>query len=112
MFIKSRVKDAVEHINYFEETAANEASERGYEGVVCGHIHHPALKKIGGITYMNDGDWVENCTVLVEKFDGNVELLHWTDRKESIARWSAAADDAITTEVISHPEPALQTARR
>ena len=26
---------------------------------------------------MNDGDWVESCTALVEHHDGQLELLDW-----------------------------------
>jgi hypothetical protein len=26
---------------------------------------------------MNDGDWVESCTALVEHFDGRFELVDW-----------------------------------
>jgi len=28
--------------------------------------------------YMNDGDWVESCTALVEHADGRFELLDWS----------------------------------
>ena len=52
---------------------------RGYEGVICGHIHTPEIKQVDGITYMNDGDWVESCTALVEHHDGRFELIHWKD---------------------------------
>jgi hypothetical protein len=27
------------------------------------------------LTYANCGDWVENCTALVEHFDGRLQLL-------------------------------------
>ncbi len=26
---------------------------------------------------MNDGDWVESCTALVEHHDGSMELIDW-----------------------------------
>jgi hypothetical protein len=35
------------------------------------------MRDIDGITYMNDGDWVESCTALVEHHDGRWELLHF-----------------------------------
>jgi hypothetical protein len=28
---------------------------------------------------MNDGDWVESCTALVEHFDGRFEILRWAE---------------------------------
>ncbi len=27
---------------------------------------------------MNDGDWVESCTALVENYDGSWEIIKWT----------------------------------
>jgi hypothetical protein len=35
------------------------------------------MRQIGNITYVNDGDWVESCTALVEHFDGRLEILEW-----------------------------------
>ena len=32
---------------------------------------------IDGVVYVNDGDWVESCTALVEHFDGRLEILEW-----------------------------------
>jgi UDP-2,3-diacylglucosamine pyrophosphatase LpxH len=66
--IKQSVKSAVKFINDFEGTAASIALERGYQHVVCGHIHHPCkhLVRKGEKTveYLNSGDWVENLTAL------------------------------------------------
>ena len=76
---KTRVKNAVEFISQFEEVVAHEAATRGVDGVVCGHIHNAEMREIGGVTYYNDGDWVEGCTALVEHFDGRMEILHWAD---------------------------------
>lgn len=41
------------------------------DAAICGHTHIP---KIEG-PYMNCGDWVKNCTSLVEHTDGTWELL-------------------------------------
>lgn len=70
--VKDSVKSAVKFINDFEKTAADIAIENGYDYVVCGHIHHPEIKKIktekGEVTYLNSGDWIENLSAL--EFDG------------------------------------------
>jgi len=76
-YLKHRVKNAVSYIANFEEAMAVMAQRRGLDGVVCGHIHHAEVRKIGNILYANDGDWVESCTALVEHFDGRLEILHW-----------------------------------
>jgi len=74
-YLKDRVKPVVEFVAAFERAVAQEAARRGLAGVVCGHIHRPALHEIGPILYANCGDWVENCTAVVEHFDGRLELL-------------------------------------
>src|SRR5246500_1187823 len=79
-YITRRVKTAGEYIVSLGEAVAGEARRRGVEGVVCGHIHHAELPKIGDILYCNSGDWVESCTALVEHFDGRLELIDWIDR--------------------------------
>ena len=58
--------------------------KRGYDGVICGHIHHAEIKDIDGITYMNDGDWVESCTALVEHWNGQWEIITWTKESDSV----------------------------
>jgi UDP-2,3-diacylglucosamine pyrophosphatase LpxH len=76
---KAKVKNAVAFISHYEEVVAHAADSRGVDGVVCGHIHTAEIRDIGGVTYYNDGDWVEGCTALVEHHDGRMELLHWAD---------------------------------
>lgn len=76
-FLKHRTKKAVEFISSFEEALAHEAAARGVDGVICGHIHHAEIRRIGDVVYLNDGDWVESCTALVEHADGRMEILHW-----------------------------------
>jgi UDP-2,3-diacylglucosamine pyrophosphatase LpxH len=75
---KHRVKKAVNFISAFEETLAGEARRQGADGVICGHIHHAAIRDIGGLSYMNCGDWVESGTALVETVDGRFEIVEWT----------------------------------
>lgn len=84
-WIKHRVPDAVAYIERFERAAAAEAARRGLDGVVCGHIHRPALKEIEGVCYCNDGDWVESCTSLVEDMNGRLAVLRWTERREVVS---------------------------
>jgi len=76
-YLKHKVKNAVSFITQFEEVLTNEAQRRGYDGVVCGHIHHPAIRDINGILYCNDGDWVESLTALVETHAGELKIVHW-----------------------------------
>ena len=76
-YLKQKAKQALNFIYEFENAVAHECHRRGFDGVVCGHIHHAEMKQIGGILYCNDGDWVESCTALVEHFDGSLEIVKW-----------------------------------
>lgn len=86
-WLKRQVKEAVKAIDRFESALTSEARRRGMDGVICGHIHHAEMRDIGGMLYMNDGDWVESCTALVEHADGRFELLDWArETRLSLAR--------------------------
>lgn len=83
-FLKHKVKDAVAFIDRFEATMAEEARRRGVQGVICGHIHKAEMREIDGVLYLNDGDWVESCTALVERHDGTMEIVHWLDARKGL----------------------------
>lgn len=90
-FAKTRVKKALQFIENFEQAVADEARRRGVDGVICGHIHKAEMRDIGGIAYINDGDWVESCTALVEHPDGRLEILDWARaRLQAVAAGSTA----------------------
>jgi UDP-2,3-diacylglucosamine pyrophosphatase LpxH len=78
--VKDGVKKAVAFVKDFESTAAEIAIEKGYDYVVCGHIHMPKIKSItsdkGSVTYMNSGDWIENLTSL-EYQEGEWTIFHY-----------------------------------
>ena len=76
-WLKRQVKGAVKAIDRFETALASEARRRGFDGVVCGHIHQAEMRMVNGVLYLNDGDWVESCTALVEHHDGRLELIDW-----------------------------------
>ena len=76
-YLKYKVKKAVSFISDFEKTLAYECRLRNYQGVICGHIHHPEVTMIDDIRYGNSGDWVESCSALVEDQQGNLEVVSW-----------------------------------
>ena len=82
--VKDSVKQAVTFINNFEKTAADIAISNEYDYVICGHIHHPEMKKIttekGEVMYLNSGDWVENLTAL-EYNNGKWDIYRYADDK-------------------------------
>ncbi len=94
-YLKHKVKNAVEYISNYEEAVAREARDRGVDGVVCGHIHHAEVRDMDGVTYMNDGDWVESCTALAEDMTGNFTILHWTRFAADVEAEKAEQEKAL-----------------
>jgi len=93
--IKENVGGAKRAIEQYKNQCIKDAKSRGYEGVICGHIHYPDLDIQSDFMYANTGDWIENCTALTEDFSGNFHLLSciedtqlhdsYTEGKRSVA---------------------------
>ncbi|MGC2223548.1 MAG: UDP-2,3-diacylglucosamine diphosphatase, partial [Methylocella sp.] len=94
---KLKVKNAVNFIGAFEAALVEAARRHHADGVVCGHIHHAAIRDIGGITYVNTGDFVESCTVVAEHDDGRLEILRWQMTSEERRRAALAANEGTPT---------------
>lgn len=62
----------------FDRAVMTLARAAGCDGVVCGHIHVPELRG-RSLLYANTGDWLDNCTALIEHLDGTLELTAWRD---------------------------------
>ena len=90
-YLKSKVGNAMHYVHLFEQAAAQEARRQNLDGIVCGHIHRPKVATIDGMLYCNDGDWVENCTVLIEHRSGELELWNWAEIDHSVANSHHAA---------------------
>jgi UDP-2,3-diacylglucosamine pyrophosphatase LpxH len=99
-FLKTKVKNALQFVENFESAVADEARRRGVDGVICGHIHKAEMRDIDGITYINDGDWVESCSALVEHHDGTLEILHWA----KLRSWSAIDRTIRLVEPAAEPQ--------
>lgn len=98
-YLKLKVKSACSYVSRYQDTLSDEARRRDLTGVVCGHIHKPEILLDGEIKYYNCGDWVENCTALVELEDGTIELLH--------AHTVEAIDDPLAEVAHDHEPPVL-----
>jgi UDP-2,3-diacylglucosamine pyrophosphatase LpxH len=83
-YLKFTVKNAVKFVSEYEKLVCNYAKQFKVEGIICGHIHHANMQSMNGIHYINDGDWVESCTALVEHFDGKLELINWTEKRKEL----------------------------
>ena len=74
-FLKKKAKAAATYIGDFEQEMTMYCKKKGYDGIIVGHIHSANIKEIDGIIYMNDGDWCESCTALVETKAGNFQII-------------------------------------
>jgi UDP-2,3-diacylglucosamine pyrophosphatase LpxH len=108
---KGRVKNAVNFISQFEEFLVTEALRNEADGVVCGHIHHAARTDIKGVNYLNTGDWVESCTAIVEHYDGELELVRWTEERERL-RPSGRLAEVLPLQIEAEREGEAQTPRK
>jgi UDP-2,3-diacylglucosamine pyrophosphatase LpxH len=96
-WIKHKIPDARLYIERFEHAAAHAARKHGLDGVICGHIHQPAVREVDGIRYCNDGDWVEHCSALTEDRNGRLSLLFWPDLADARTEEPVPAPAAAAT---------------
>jgi len=83
-FLESRVKNARQYIERFEQAVLAAVDHEDLQGVICGHIHRAEILNKPDSCYMNCGDWVASCTALVEHQDGLIELLQWREKSLSL----------------------------
>ena len=97
--VKAKVKSAVCFVDRYEELLQELARHRECDGIICGHIHTPEDKQVGGIHYLNSGDWVESLTAIIEHHDGRMELVRHHEFIESHGQGET-------------PEPELESDRK
>ena len=96
-YVKHKVKNAVAFIGEFEQAVVRYARDFHVQGVLCGHIHHAAIREIDGVDYYNCGDFVESCTALVEHLDGRIELVTGLQHSDT--------DEVPGDEGVKKPDP-------
>ena len=98
-WVKDSVKQAVSYVGDFEATVASVCNQRGYAGIICGHIHKAANREVGGVRYLNCGDWVESCTAILHTHDGQFQVIEHDAREKANAadfQADAMADKATS----------------
>ena len=64
--VKENLDELLKHLN-----------TENVDGVICGHSHQPIIKKINDKDYLNTGDWIDNCSYILETNDGEFKLNKW-----------------------------------
>ncbi len=81
--VKQKVKSAVSYISDFETQLVELARVKQCDGIICGHIHQPAIKQYGSVLYLNSGDWVESLSALTEDEAGEWSLVYYNETYKS-----------------------------
>ena len=100
-WVKDSVKQAVSYVGDFEATVASVCNQRGYAGIICGHIHKAANREVGGVRYLNCGDWVESCTAILHTHDGQFQVIEY-DASEN-----PTVADVVATATTDHADSEL-----
>ncbi|TVS21052.1 MAG: hypothetical protein EA424_00835 [Planctomycetaceae bacterium] len=103
----ANVKGAMRFVSRFEDRLARHAQDEDCDGVICGHIHTPTISRHQGITYCNTGDWIENCSALVEHSDGRMQILRFGPEFPDAPVEKDAPSGQKTTKV---PQPQITAA--
>jgi UDP-2,3-diacylglucosamine pyrophosphatase LpxH len=98
--VKAQVKSAVSFISDYENQLAKVAKARKCHGIICGHIHQPAIKNINGIEYMNSGDWVESLTALAEDTEGNWKIIQYQEWLDELNKNNTEKKEKVGLEEI------------
>lgn len=75
-YLKTKVKKVTTFISKFEETGIKYANTKGYDGIICGHIHTPSMKYYNESLYLNCGDWVDQCSAIVVTEDDEINIIY------------------------------------
>ena len=87
------MKSAVSYISDFETQLVELAKVKQCDGIICGHIHQPAIKEYGDVVYMNSGDWVESLSALTEDEDGEWNLVYYTETEKAGLQYESGTMD-------------------
>jgi len=99
-YAKRNVLKAVAFIGDFEKAAVKGASLRKMDGVICGHIHTPVMKVVDGLDYINCGDWVDNCTAVIEECDGSLHLIRTTPEYELMTIFNTTTNGQLSLQKV------------
>ena len=94
-FLKNKVKNAVKYIGDYEKTVSSYGKKKNVDGIICGHIHKASNQNFDGVNYLNCGDWVENCTALVEHLDGKMEIIKWDEIRQEVVNYRTQLKEVV-----------------
>jgi UDP-2,3-diacylglucosamine pyrophosphatase LpxH len=80
----------------YAQRLTTRARHLGFDGVICGHYHIPALTEMNGQTYANCGDWLDHFSAVTETAEGTLQLVRWPEpAAEAIGARSGLAERGL-----------------
>ncbi len=76
-FVKVFIKKVIVYVFMYDKRLYRYVRKQKMDGVICGHSHQPLIKQMKGLDYFNSGDWIDNCTFLMETYSGDFQLCRW-----------------------------------
>ena len=58
------------------------------------------MKVVDGLDYINCGDWVDNCTAVIEEFDGSLHLIRTTPEYELMTIFNTPTNGQLSLQKI------------
>ncbi|MCM2372130.1 UDP-2,3-diacylglucosamine diphosphatase [Aporhodopirellula aestuarii] len=105
--LKDRIKRWIRFVSGFETKIMMHARQSDCDGVICGHIHTPDIVSGDAMWYCNTGDWVENCTGLIERHDGQMQLVRRYDDDLFLRLPRRRSTRPETVDSVRDPVPAV-----
>ena len=85
----------VKNYQNYEKTVSSYGKKKNVDGIICGHIHKASNQNFDGVNYLNCGDWVENCTALVEHLDGKMEIIKWDEIRQEVVNYRTQLKEVV-----------------
>ena len=108
--LKRGVKRAVTYIGNFELALATMVRDRGLDGVICGHIHVPALDIRQSVLYANCGDWIEHASAIAEADDGTLVLVEFLPERRETSEPGRSLPEYVLVDGLPATMPSLALA--
>ncbi|MGC6404145.1 MAG: UDP-2,3-diacylglucosamine diphosphatase [Candidatus Comchoanobacterales bacterium] len=80
---KKIAKKWVKKLFKIDRKIIKECITKKVDGIILGHTHDPIEKFYKKIHILNDGDWVEHNTAIIEQQDGSLKTIYWTESKQT-----------------------------
>ncbi len=76
-WLKVTIKNLFAKLTKYDQKLFSYISNKKVDGVICGHSHQPRIGFLSKKEYMNSGDWIDNCTSIIEDHSGAFRLIKW-----------------------------------